>query len=169
MIRKAKLSEIEEIISITRACGANMASNGIFQWNDFYPNRDAFVTDVARNELYVLSFENTIIGCMVISSEKDEEYNEIDWLSNDGNNYYIHRLAVHPSFQKKGHAKRLMDFAEALARENNIESVRLDTFSQNTRNQKFYDTRGYTRLGVIFFPKQSEHPFYCYELILSNN
>ena len=169
MIRKAKLSEIEEIISITRACGANMASNGIFQWNDFYPNRDAFVTDVARNELYVLSFENTIIGCMVISSEKDEEYNEIDWLSNDGNNYYIHRLAVHPSFQKKGHAKRLMDFAEALARENNIKSVRLDTFSQNTRNQKFYDTRGYTRLGAIFFPKQSEHPFYCYELILSNN
>ena len=166
MIRRAKLSEIEEIITITRACGANMASNGIFQWNDFYPSREAFVKDVARDELYVLCFESIVIGCMVISSEKDEEYDEIDWLTKDDHNYYIHRLAVDPAFQKKGHAKRLMDFAEALAQENNIESIRLDTFSQNQRNQKFYETRGYTRLGNIFFPKQSEHPFYCYEKVL---
>ncbi len=165
MIRKAKLSEIEEIMSITRACGANMASNGIFQWNDFYPNRDAFVVDVARDELYVLSSKNNIAGCIVISSEKDAEYNDVDWLTKDGQNYYIHRLAIHPSFQKMGHAKKLMDFAETLALENNIVSVRLDTFSQNHRNQKFYKARGYTRLGNIFFPKQSEHPFHCYEKV----
>ena len=96
----------------------------------------------------------------------DEEYIPIEWLTKNDNNLYIHRLAVDPEYWGKGYAQQLMNFAEDYARKNNYESVRLDTFSQNTRNQKFYETRGYQRLGNIYFPKQSEYPFYCYELIL---
>ena len=74
-------------------------------------------------------------------------------------------MAIHPEHQRKGYAKKLMDFAEATAKENNATSVRLDTFSQNHRNQKFYEARGYQKLESIYFPKQSKHPFYCYELV----
>jgi ribosomal protein S18 acetylase RimI-like enzyme len=96
----------------------------------------------------------------------DEEYHSINWLTKNNNNLYIHRVAIHPEHQGKGYAQQLMGFAENFAIENNYTSIRLDTFSQNTRNQKFYELRGYKRLGNIYFPKQSEHPFYCYELIL---
>ena len=166
MIRKANLAEIERLLQITRACVAKMTSEGILQWNNFYPNREAFQKDVERQELYVLLSEATIIGCITISSEKDSEYNEIDWLTKDSSHYYIHRLAIDPNFQKQGFAKKLMDFAESLAIKNNIVSIRLDTSSRNIRNQKFYEAREYSRLGNIFFPKQSEFPFYCYEKIL---
>jgi ribosomal protein S18 acetylase RimI-like enzyme len=168
MIRKAKPSEIEEILSITRACGAQMASEGIFQWNEHYPHKEAFQKDVTRDELFVLLSDSSIVGCITISSEKDTDYMDVDWLTEDNRHYYIHRLAIHPSFQKKGYAKKLMDYAEGLAIENKITSIRLDTFSLNHRNQKFYEARGYTRLGNIFFPKQSEHPFFCYELIINS-
>lgn len=60
----------------------------------------------------------------------------------------------------------MMTFAESFAQKNNFESIRLDTFSQNTRNMKFYESRGYKKLDSIYFPKQSEHPFFCYELLL---
>ena len=166
MIRRAKLSEIDEIILITQACAAKMKSDGVYQWNDHYPNKETFLIDVKRGELFVLLSEKTVIGCIVITTEKDSEYDEIDWLTEDGLNYYIHRLAVHPDFQKKGYARKLMDFAEEYANKNNYISIRLDTFSQNLRNQKFYEARGYSRLGNIFFPKQSEYPFYCYEKII---
>ena len=166
MIRKAKLSEIHEIIIITQACASKMMSEGIYQWNEHYPNKEAFFKDVERGELFVLLFENVIIGCVAITSEKDVEYDAIEWLTEDGFNYYIHRLAIHPDFQKKGYAQKLMNFAEDYAKKNNFTSIRLDTFSQNHRNQKFYEARGYTRLGDIFFPKQSEYPFYCYEKVL---
>ncbi|MGK0296341.1 MAG: hypothetical protein ACI884_002518, partial [Ulvibacter sp.] len=98
MIRIAKLAEIERIIEITRACTNKMVSEGVFQWNNFYPNKDAFQNDVVRNELYVLLLESCIIGCIVISSEKDPEYSDIDWLTKDSTHYYIHRLAIHPDF-----------------------------------------------------------------------
>lgn len=166
MIRKGKLSEIAKIITITKACAEKMISENIFQWNEHYPTSAAFEKDVARDELYVMLENKKIVGCITIATEKDEEYKAIDWITPDGLNYYIHRVAIHPNFQHQGRAKQLMDFAEDFAKINNALSVRLDTFSQNLRNQKFYEARGYQRLGNVYFPKQTDYPFYCYELDL---
>lgn len=166
MIVPAKISEIPEILHLTRRCAAAMISKGIYQWNEHYPSQQAFEKDVERKELYVYKIDDEIIGTVVISTFMDEEYIPINWLSPNENNLYIHRLAVHPSFQGQGYAVQLMDFAEAFAKAHNAPSIRLDTFSQNKRNQLFYEQRGYERLGNIYFPKQSEHPFYCYELLL---
>jgi ribosomal protein S18 acetylase RimI-like enzyme len=96
----------------------------------------------------------------------DPEYREVRWLTANSNNRYIHRLAVHPEFQGKGHARQLMLFAETMAKKAGVVSIRLDTFSQNQKNQRFYLQRGYKKLGDIYFPLQSKQPFHCYELVL---
>lgn len=166
MIRHAKILEIPDILSLSKACASYMISKGIYQWNEHYPSKEAFEKDIARKELYVLEIDNELVGMIVISTFMDEEYFPIKWLTPNQNNNYIHRLAVHPDFQGKGYAQQLMDFAENDTKEKGFASVRLDTFSQNKRNQKFYETRGYQKLGDIFFPKQSKYPFHCYELIL---
>lgn len=166
MIRKATNKDIDAILEMTKSCTNYMISKGIFQWNKYYPNRTAFENDVKRGELFVIELSDNILGCIVVSTIMDEEYIPIKWMSDNDKNVYIHRLAVHPKYQGQGFAQELMDFAEAYAKEQNFDSVRLDTFSQNRRNQKFYELRGYKRLGNIYFTKQSEHPFYCYEYIL---
>lgn len=165
MIRKATIEDIEPILEITKACASAMIAQGVYQWNAHYPNREAFENDVLRDELYVLEDNKTRIGCIVISTFMDKEYLPITWLSKNEKNIYIHRLAIHPKHQGKAYAQKLMDFAEQFAQNNKFSSVRLDTFSQNKRNLKFYERRGYQRLAEIYFPKQSTHPFYCYELV----
>ena len=166
MIRRAKISEIPDILTITQACAKKMQENGIFQWNEHYPSKEAFQKDIDRGELFVMEEKNTVQGTIVISTVMDEEYKPIQWLTPNGNSVYIHRLSVHPNLQGKGLAQQMMDFAENHAREHRFVSVRLDTFSQNKRNQRFYEQRGYQKLGDIYFPKQSMHPFHCYELVL---
>lgn len=166
MIRAAKLSEIPDILQLTKACAISMQNQGIYQWNEHYPTKIIFEEDIAANELYTLEIDNEIMGTIVISTKVDAEYVPLKWLTPNSNNIYIHRLAIHPKIQGKGHAQKLMDFGEDYALKNGFVSVRLDTFSQNKRNQKLYEKRGYKRLGNIYFPKQSEHPFYCYELVL---
>ncbi|MBO6532421.1 MAG: GNAT family N-acetyltransferase [Muricauda sp.] len=166
MIRRAKISEIPDILTITQACAKKMQENGIFQWNECYPSKEAFQKDIDRGELFVVEEKNTVQGTIVISTVMDEEYKPIQWLTPNGNSVYIHRLSVHPNLQGKGLAQQMMDFAENHAREHRFVSVRLDTFSQNKRNQRFYEQRGYQKLGDIYFPKQSVHPFHCYELVL---
>jgi len=166
MIRPAKIGEIHQIMCVTAACAHHMSAQGIEQWNDHYPSQEIFKNDIERGELFVMEIDGQIVGCICITPVMDKEYLPVKWLTPNEINLYVHRLAIHPDFQGKGYARQLMDKAEKMARAKKYTSVRLDTFSKNKRNQRFYEARGYKKLESIYFPKQSPHPFYCYELIL---
>ena len=165
-IRKGKLEDLERIKALTEACAVAMQEKKIYQWNEYYPSLEKLENDIRKEEMYALEENQEIAGIVVLTDEMDEEYIPIEWLTENEKNLYIHRLATHPLFWGKGYGQTLMDFAEDFARKNQYVSVRLDTFSQNKRNQRFYEQRGYQKLGDIFFPKQSEDPFHCYELVL---
>ncbi len=166
MIRTANLKDLAAIKSLTKACAQNMQEKAIFQWNEHYPSLERLRSDIEKRELFLLEEKEEPQGIVVLTCEMDDEYLPIEWLTPNANNLYVHRLATDPGSWGSGNGRKLMDFAEEFARENGYISVRLDTFSQNERNQRFYEARGYNRLGNIYFPKQSEHPFYCYEKIL---
>ena len=167
MIRKAVLKDLAAIKSLTEACALSMQEKGIFQWNEQYPSLKRLKEDIQKEELYLLEEEEELKGIIVLTPQMDEEYIPIVWLTpKSTKNLYVHRLATRAKEWGSGSGRKLMDFAEDFARKNGYVSVRLDTFSQNKRNQRFYEVRGYKRLGNIYFPKQSEHPFFCYEKVL---
>ena len=119
--------------------------------------------DIINKHLYVLVIENEILGCVSITFEMDDFYKKIDWISNTNKNIYVHRLAIHPKYQGLGYAKKMMSFIENMGVENMCESIRLDTFSMNEKNNNFYSRLGYEKLGQIYFRDQSDMPFNCYE------
>jgi len=167
MIEPGRQHQIDEIIALTKACGKHMRENGIDQWDENYPDRKSIEQDIATSTLYAYSEEDQIIGIVVLNENQDEEYQEINWSTKESDrNLVVHRLAVLPEHQGKGIARKLMDFSEGLAKEKNYDAIRLDTFSQNPRNQKFYLNRGYTDLGPVFLKYKKEHPYFCYELLL---
>jgi len=166
-IEKAKVADTDQLYAITKNCAMDMIERGIFQWSDQYPSIDILQKDIGLQQIWKLEDRNTIIGIIVLTEIEDEEYKNVKWLTENDHNLYVHRLAVNPKFQGKGYAQKLMDFAEKLAKEKNYKSIRLDTFSKNKRNQKFYEKRNYTKLESVYFLNQSEHPFYCYELIIN--
>lgn len=167
MIRKALQEDIPRLKKITEACAKHMIAQGIFQWNEQYPSLAVFRNDIAQGNMYVYELNETIVGCVMLSFEKDAFYDSIAWLTPEKKHLYVHRLAVHPDFQGKGIAQKIMDYGEAYALQNNCLSVRLDTFSKNPRNNSFYQTRKYQRVGEVFFTLKSPHPFYCYEKVFN--
>lgn len=165
MIRLAQKSDLDRVLQITRLCAREMESRKVFQWNEHYPDRQSFVNDINNSELYVYCIQDMVIGCVSICAFMDEVYSKVSWKTDGKNSVYIHRLAVDPKHQKQGIGSKLMDFAENESKLSGVESIRLDTFSQNIVNQNFYEKRGYVKLEGIYFPLQSEHPFHCYELL----
>ena len=165
-IELAEINDLNDIMKMINNCANDLISKNIFQWNEKYPSRNIFLSDIEKKNLFILKNNSGIIGCIALSHEKDIEYTDVKWLTKDYKNLYLHRLAVDPKFQKKGIGKLLMDFAEDFARDNKFKSVRLDTFSKNERNNRFYRSRKYTKLDDVYFPNQSEFPFHCYEKIL---
>ena len=167
MIRKASLKDLNEIKKLTEACAEALQQQNIFQWNEHYPSREKLQNDIQRKELFVKEVKDRIIAIMVLTPKMDAVYENIEWSTETGNNLYVHRLATHPDFWGKGYARKMMDFAEEFAKNNDYTSIRLDTFSKNLRNQKFYENRGYKKLGDVYFPHKNEDPFHCYELVLN--
>ncbi|WP_372794694.1 GNAT family N-acetyltransferase [Lutibacter sp.] len=166
-IIKAKISDLNQLHVLTKSCAKIMMDNGIFQWNEMYPSKEVLENDIELGQIWKLEESEIIKGIVVLTEIEDKEYLNVKWLTKNYKNLYIHRLAVHPNFQGKGYAQKLMDFAEDFAKENKYNSIRLDTFSQNKRNLQFYEQRNYIKLKAIYFPKQSEHSFYCYEKVLN--
>ena len=144
-----------------------MRENGIDQWDEDYPNYEVIMQDLQTQTLFAYRENNEILGIVVLNETQDEEYTQINWSTCEtARNMIVHRLAVKPSQQRRGIARQLMDYAETWARNNLYDAVRLDTFSQNPRNQRFYSNRGYTDLGPIYLKYKKDHPYYCYELLL---
>ena len=168
IITKALQTDLDEIYLLTKSCANYLIEQEVFQWNNYYPSKEVLEKDIFLQQLWKVVVNTKIAGIIVLTKVEDKEYKNVRWLTNNKFNLYVHRLAVLPKFQKKGYARHLMNFAENYAIKNNFKSVRLDTFSKNKRNLKFYEARNYVKLEEIFFPKQSEHPFFCYELVLNN-
>ncbi len=166
-IELANINDLDRVKKIADDCALEMVSRKIFQWDENYPNIEIFKKDIDNENLYVYRNKSIVFGCIMLSLSKDEVYKNVKWLTKDEKNLYVHRLAVDPKYQKKGIGKLLMDFAEEYGRNNGLKSVRLDTFSKNERNNKFYRSREYIQLDDVYFPNQSEFPFHCYEKILN--
>ena len=165
-IELASIDQIDLIMKIIKACTNHMIKNGIFQWNDKYPTKQSFIDDINNEDLFVLKHEDKIIGCVCASFEMDDFYKQITWDTSSKKNIYLHRLAIHPDHQGQGFAKYIMKFIENFAKESGCFSVRLDTFSQNKKNNHLYSKLGYKKLGKIYFRDQSDMPFNCYEKLL---
>jgi len=167
IISKASKKDLEQLYAITKSCAKELIKKGIFQWSELYPSKEILQNDIDLGQLWKLEVQKNNIGIIVLTEIEDKEYQPVKWLTNNSKNLYIHRLAISPSFQGKGYANKLMGFAENYAYEKNYNSIRLDTFSENIQNQKFYEKRNYRRLESIYFENQSELPFYCYEKVLN--
>lgn len=161
-IEKGQLFDLEKLFQIYLNGKIDLENNGIYQWTDNYPTISIIESDLRKGVLYTLKNNEKIIGAINISEEQEAEYKLVKWQFDNSKILVIHRLVIEPKYQKNGYAKKLMDFAEKFAIENNYSSIRLDAYSQNMRVIEFYKKRNYFIRGNVNFPER-EYPFHCME------
>ena len=151
--RKANLTDLDAVCSLVNSAVKNMIEHGIYQWDEIYPARSDFETDIVNNQLYIGETDGMPTVVFVINKISDSEYDDANW-SYTGENYrVIHRLCVSPKFQRCGIARSTMIYIENLLKSQGIESIRLDTFTQNPRALGLYDSLGFTKTGYADWRK----------------
>ena len=158
-IRPASLLDLEIIQGIVKDATLHMDRQGIVQWDEFYPARVILSKDIDRKEMHVIEVEGTIAGFIVLNEYQESEYASVGW-KYPGRSLVIHRLTIHPSFQRRGLGSHLMDFAEDFAAAGKYDCIRLDAFTLNPAACSLYKNRGYAVAGVVRFRKGE---FYCFE------
>lgn len=158
--RTAVPADTAAIVSMFKAAIKHMNDNGIYQWDDIYP--DAFIlnSDIKAGQLTIGELNGTIAAAFTLNQDFDEEYNTGAWRYNTLQFMILHRLCVNPAFQNRGIGRNAMLYIEAKIKKEGIECLRLDAFSQNPYSIKLYESLGYQRAGEVEFRKGI---FYLYE------
>lgn len=151
-IRKSKMEDIEKIMCVIHEAQESMRANGIPQWQDGYPSEDVISQDIKIGNGYVLVEDENIIGTAYIVAGHEPSYDYIEggqWL-NDHPYVAVHRIAVRKDYKGKGAACYMMEFAEKIAREHQLQDIRIDTHHDNIPMRIFLTKLGYHACGTIY-------------------
>ena len=165
IIRKAEKQDLEDIMQVYKSCVDGMIAIGIDQWDETYPNRNIIKKDLEIGDYYVGLIDNEIVAGIKIDSVQDPNYLSINWADKTNNFMVVHRLCSKTKVWNQGVGKKMMEFAERLAKKNNCFSIRLDTYINNPKAIAFYKRLGYNQLGNIKL-KPEKDIYYCFEKLL---
>lgn len=154
---------IEEVNAIYLKCRDNLFKNGIFQWDDYCPNKEYFQECIKYKVLYVLIMNKEILGHAVLNEWESDEWKAIPWQGNKP--IVIHSLMIDPVVQNKGLGTDFIKLCEQFANEKGYNSIRLDAFSGNDKAIHLYEKLGYQKRGSVFFRSKPEghQEYFCYE------
>jgi ribosomal protein S18 acetylase RimI-like enzyme len=163
-IQKAISDNLIEIMYLLRQCIEDFNKNNIYQWNISYPDTFRLMQEIEKGSLYLMINKGVPVGTITFDEQQDEVFNEVAWKNNEGRFIVIHRIAVYPTWQRKGVGQKLIEFVEKFAQENKYQSVRLDVSSSNQKLITLYERLGFNQTGDILYPKQ-KIPFKCLEKV----
>ncbi len=103
--RLAADSDIDDICKLIKAAICNMEKQDIFQWDDVYPEKEDFLADIQKQQLYVGVLDDDIAVVYAVNEECDKAYENGRWKYPDCKYRIIHRLCVEPIYQNRGIAK----------------------------------------------------------------
>ena len=165
IIRKAEISDLENIMKMYNSCVGGMLKNGIDQWDESYPNTEIISDDLKLGSYFVAELNGKIVGGVNIDKQQDPTYLNINWKDNSNQFLVVHRLGVQEEHWGDGIGKALMMFSEELVKEHGLSSIRLDTYSGNPKAMEFYLRLGYNELGTIDL-KPNKKKYHCFEKII---
>ena len=164
-VEKAKAGNILEVMYLLQHCIEDFNKNSVYQWHMSYPDYFRLLREVEKETLYIIKSKGVCIGTITFDELQESAFDEIEWKNNTDKFIVIHRIAVFPTWQKKGVGRKLIEFAEKKAKESGYKSIRLDVASSSEHLIKLYESIGYSYTGDILYPKQKE-PFKCLEKVI---
>lgn len=158
MIRIANKSDAIYIQEVLEDAKVLFKEDGSDQWQDLdnYPNINTTLNDINKNQMYIYEKDNKIVGCIVLSKEKEKAYDVIhngNWLSKDIY-YVIHRLAVRKGYYHQGIAKDLIKYTISLTKDDNVHSIKIDTKKENQRMLSLLKGIGFQEVGIIYLLRE---------------
>ena len=160
-IREAVDADLDGVVRLLHACIADMRRRGIEQWDEIYPTRETFASDIRAAALYVaVDGAERTIGTVTIDEHQNREYAQVAWAFVGARTAVVHRVMVDPRRQGRGIAGDLMAFAERRASTLGFDVIRLDAFTLNPAALRLYQKLGYRDAGTVLLRKGV---FRCFE------
>ncbi|BBF44619.1 histone acetyltransferase HPA2 and related acetyltransferases [Lachnospiraceae bacterium KM106-2] len=173
-IEKASIQDIDELEQLYNDLNDHLAATKNYPgWKkDVYPIRCDAEEGLSEDCLFIAKYDDKIVGSFILNHKPESGYETAKWLCDSTYDHIlvIHTLVVHPAYTKQGIATKLLQFADEYAKENHINSLRLDVYVNNTPAISLYERYGYQYITNIDegLGEYGLSEFRVYEKIISN-
>ncbi len=149
-VRKAELHELDRIEELFNEARAFIATQGIDQWQNGYPEREILEKDIVDGNRYVVCENGKILASVGFFMGEDPTYAEIDgqWI-NDSSYVCIHRICVDNTAKGMGLGGAMVRACEEICRKNKCRNIRCDTHEGNKPMRRMLEKNGFVYCGVI--------------------
>lgn len=144
--RKARIEDLEKIITMYKNLIKHMYANKLEIWDDIYPCH-FLEDDIISNKLYVLMDKDNIVSAFTLTRENaGQDY--IEWQSCDDKVFYLEKLGVNPAYLNKGIASLMLDKAKEVSKQLGGKYLRLFVIDSNLpainlyKKNKFKQAKG---------------------------
>ena len=147
-----------EIEKIYEDGSLKLKSLGINQWQgQDKPNLDNFKNLIANKNIFVLEDNKRVVSTVIIYDYDLDYEKNLDGKWNSPKPYVaLHRIGTLESERNKGYGRKIIEFAESYARENNFKSVRIDTHRGNKTMQGLLKSLNYKYVGLVYLSGKNE-------------
>ena len=149
--RPGRMADLAEICALVQAAIAEMERHGIHQWDARYPDETVLRGDLAAQTMTVGLCGGRIAVIYAVSEECDPAYRTGRWLRPETPWRVLHRLCVHPDFQRRGIARQAVLHAEQALVRCGIGALRMDVFAENPYALRLYGALGYRKAAEVRF------------------
>lgn len=163
-IRKSTLDDLDSIMEVLADGRTHLATLGVEQWQGYYPQEDVIISDIERNESFVVvDEEGKLLATAMLGLHGEDDYHSIHhgmWLTSGATEpipyAVLHRVAVCKQARGSGVSVFLITELEKKASEAGRQSVRVDTHPRNLPMRKLLDKNGYSECGIVLISHAEE-------------
>ena len=166
-LRKAKIEDEAAVGKLYQEASGFLASQGIDQWQNGYPNKEAFLADLNRGESWVVEEEGEVLATACLGFGREPTYDRIyqgSWGVEAEEYAFLHRIAVSEKLRGKNAPALFFGQLERDAREKGLPCLRGDTHRDNKIMRHVLEKNGLTYRGIIYLADGGER--FAFEKLL---
>ena len=149
MLRKAKSTELDEIMLIIEDGREFLRQQGINQWQHGSPSKETIKQDIKEQTSYVYEIDINIVATAMLTNY-DRDYENYPTLWSKCDNYLvIYRMATLKNIRNQGIGRQFLSAIMDFAKKENIDYIRIDTHKDNKIMRKFLSNFGFVESGEI--------------------
>lgn len=166
IFRKAKIEDLPKLKRMFLQLVEYMNRNDLQIWDEIYPC--CFLrSDIRKQQLYILTNEDTIVGAFVLCDTHGSEH-LISWQKNNEKAMYLERLGVNVQYLKQGIGSTMLMYAKNVVKNSSVKYLRLFVVSHNEPAVRLYLQHGFLKKGELIETLEDGRSLYeyAYELKL---
>ncbi|WP_165967132.1 GNAT family N-acetyltransferase [Jeotgalibacillus sp. S-D1] len=149
----------EKPLIIIKTVASWLKGRGSSQWDTYLLGEEDRIIAYAaeRGETFLIFHADIPIATFNVSRQPNK-WDLSLWGENNDQTFYLHRVAVIPSYMGHSIGNKIMEYVEELAMEENVPAIRLDCSMDNKKLNTFYEMNGYSKIksinGMTLYQKQ---------------